>query len=272
MRLTRLVGILNLTPDSFSDGGKYDAPAAAYDHAQTLIAQGADVLDIGAESTRPRAVPIAPEEEWSRLSPVLADIVTLARQHKILVSLDTRHAQTVEKALHAGVDWINDVSGGASPALLKAVAQADAGYVATHSLGVPADPSVILSQDRPAIAQVMEDLTLLLEKMEKAGIGRNRVILDAGLGFGKDARQSLSLLWDMPKLAALGCPVLVGHSRKSFLSLISAETHDRDILTLLASSYLMQCGMDYLRVHDVRSHVTLRTGLSAQSPVFRLFS
>ena len=260
--MTKLVGILNLTPDSFSDGGKYDGPEASYAYVETLIAEGADVIDIGAESTRPHATPISADKEWQRLSPVFSDITALAHRHNVLVSVDTRHAETAAQAIRHGADWINDVSCGASPALLHTVAESESHYVAMHALTVPADPKVTLPDNRPAILQVMETIHILLERLDKAGIAQHRVILDAGLGFGKTAKQSLSLLWDMPQLATLGCPVLVGHSRKSFLYLLSAHVEHRDMLTLLASSYLIHAGMHYLRVHDVGSHATLRKNLS----------
>lgn len=260
--MSKLVGILNLTPDSFSDGGKYDIPQAAYTQAERLIADGADVIDIGAESTRPNAKPISPHDEWLRLSPILSSIIIYAHQCGVQVSVDTRHANTAMRAIALGADWINDVSCGRSQQLMHVVAEAKVTYVAMHSLGVPANPEVILPCDRPAIEYVREGLERLLERAEAAGIERSYVILDAGFGFGKSKQQSLNLLWEMPKLKSLGCKLLAGHSRKSFLSLISKDIANRDMLTLFASSYLTHCNIDYLRVHNVHSHATLRNDLS----------
>jgi dihydropteroate synthase len=256
--MTTLIGILNLTPDSFSDGGKYDAPDAAYSRAEALINDGAGVIDIGAESTRPNAIPLLPDEEWVRLSVMLPSIITLAHTRGVLVSVDTRHTKTAALAIEAGVDWINDVSYGASDALLHTVAESNVRYVAMHSLCVPANPTVILPRDRPVITQVMEGLQHFLIRLNGMGIDHHRIIIDGGLGFGKDAVQSLELLWEMPTLSTLGCDLLVGHSRKSLFSLICNDIAQRDALTLLASSYFLQKGAAYLRVHDVRAHALLK--------------
>jgi dihydropteroate synthase len=256
--MTQLIGILNLTPDSFSDGGRYDAPEAAYASAQEMMEAGATVIDVGAESTRPNATPLSAKEEWRRLSPVLADLVSLANAQRVSISVDTRHAATAASAIRLGAHWMNDVSCGACPRLLEEVAASDAHYVAMHSLTVPADPAVVLPSDKPASAYVKEALLRFLEHLERLGIPRDRVITDVGLGFGKTADQSLALLWDAPRIKeALGCRMLVGHSRKSFLMRASAESHARDAMTLLASNYLMHRGMDYLRVHDVGAHATV---------------
>jgi dihydropteroate synthase len=260
--MTHLVGILNLTPDSFSDGGRYDAPHAAYQHAEALIEDGAEVLDIGAESTRPNASPIDADTEWQRLSPALPDIITLAHKRNVKVSIDTRHPETAARAIHAGVDWINDVSFGASERLLRVVAEATIDYVAMHSLGVPADKNIILPTNQPPYPQVRDACAALLERLECFNLERTRVILDVGIGFGKDAAQSLSLLWDAPQLAELGCRTLVGHSRKSCFNLLG---NDRDALTLAASAYLMHRSIDYLRVHDIRTHATLRHRICASN-------
>jgi dihydropteroate synthase len=278
--MTQLVGILNLTPDSFSDGGLYDVPEAAYRQAEALIRDGADVLDIGAESTRPGANPLNALTEWQRLSPILPDIIALAHRHQVQVSLDTRHASTAAQAIAAGVDWINDVSCGASPDLLAAVAESKMDYVAMHSLGVPADKSVILPPGNP-VQQVREAFIRLLERLAKAGINPERIILDPGLGFGKDAAQSLSLLWDAPSFTDLGCRLLIGHSRKSCFDIIpftcngteqsearsggglgvKTPISQKDYATLMASAYLMHRQIDYLRVHDIRTHATVRARL-----------
>jgi dihydropteroate synthase len=256
--MTQLIGILNLTPDSFSDGGKYDAPHKAYQQAERLINDGAEVLDIGAESTRPNATPIDTETEWKRLEVALPDIITLAHERGIKVSIDTRHAETAARAIRAGVDWINDVSFGTSDRLLCEVAASSVEYVAMHSLGVPANKHVILSEESAAYPQVSAAFVALLSRLENFNIEHSRVILDAGIGFGKNAQQSLSLLWDTPKFTELGCRLLVGHSRKSCFKLLD---DDVDALTIAASAYLMHCDVDYLRVHDVRTHATVRKRL-----------
>jgi dihydropteroate synthase len=142
--------------------------------------------------------------------------------------------------------------------LIEEVAASGAQYVAMHSLSIPANPAVVLPSDRPASAYVKEALLTFLERLEQAGIARERVIADVGLGFGKTADQSLALLWDAPRIkTSLGCRMLVGHSRKSFLMRASPARDARDAMTLLASSYLMHRGIDYLRVHDIGAHATV---------------
>jgi dihydropteroate synthase len=174
------------------------------------------------------------------------------------ISVDTRHAATAASAIRLGAHWINDVSCGACPRLIEEVAASEAQYVAMHSLTVPANPALVLPNDKPASAYVKEALLVFLERLEKAGIPRERVIADAGLGFGKTADQSLALLWDAPRIkTTLGCRMLVGHSRKSFLMRASPERDARDAMTLLASNYLMHRDIDYLRVHDVGTHATV---------------
>ncbi len=263
--VTQLVGILNITPDSFSDGGRYDVPEAAYRHAEQLIKDGAEVLDIGAESTRPGAAPLSAEEEWQRLGPVLPDIVRLAQQQHVLVSVDTRHAATAKAAILVGADWINDVSGGADDALLYHVAEApEVRYVLMHSLGVPADKAVHLPEGCDPVVEVNDWFERQMTRLESIGIARERMILDPGIGFGKTATQSLTLLWHCPVLKRADIPLLFGHSRKSCFRLISEDLVRRDSLTLLASSYLMQQEVAYIRVHEIHAHATLRETLRLQ--------
>ena len=145
--MTQLVGIVNITPDSFSDGGRYDTVEAAYHHSEQLLKSGADVLDIGAESTRPGATPLSPKQEKERLQDILPSLVKLARKYNAAISLDTRHALTAEYALSLEVDWINDVSAGASDDLLACVAQSACRYVFMHALTIPADKSVTLPRN-----------------------------------------------------------------------------------------------------------------------------
>lgn len=257
MTTTQLVGILNVTPDSFSDGGRYDTAEKAYKHAEQLLTDGADILDIGAESTRPDATPLIATQEWERLEPVLPDIVTLAHKQGKKVSLDTRHASTANHALTCGVDWINDVSGGRDKDLLHVVANAGCRYVAMHALTIPADKNITLPENADVVATLLDYFNVMIETYEKVGLSRDLLIIDPGLGFGKNASQSLALLWAAPEFQALDCPLYIGHSRKSCFGLMG-DTSQREALTLLASHYLMHHNIDYLRVHNVRSHATLR--------------
>ncbi len=260
--MTQLVGILNITPDSFSDGGHYDAPQAAYAHAETLLSDGATILDIGAESTRPGATPLTPQQEWKRLQPCLQAIVTLAHQQGATVSLDTRHTSTAQRGLACGIDWINDVSGGQDATMLKLVAEAGCDYVLMHSLSVPAAASRQLPTSVNVVSELDNFFHQTLNMLQEIGINKERTILDPGIGFGKSAAHSLQLLWNMPRFTRHGCRLLAGHSRKSCFALASPDKSHRDALTLLASSFLMQYGVNYLRVHDVRAHATLQHSLA----------
>jgi 2-amino-4-hydroxy-6-hydroxymethyldihydropteridine diphosphokinase/dihydropteroate synthase len=255
--LTELVGIVNLTPDSFSDGGSWIDPERAVEHARRLAESGATVLDLGAESTRPGAAPVAPADEWARLAPVLGRLrATGSGRPKLCV--DTRHPETARRAIDAGADWINDVTGFAEPSMRDAVRESPAELVAMHSLAIPPTRAVTLPRDRDPVALIASWADLLLASLEAAGIRRERIIIDPGLGFGKTADQSLRLLRRAASLGRLGVRVLVGHSRKSFLAGWfspeepgATEAAARDPETAAISAILAGEGVDYLRVHDV---------------------
>jgi len=245
---TQIVGIVNVTPDSFSDGY---TPEAAIAHARKLMEQGVDMLDIGAESTRPGAVEVSPEAEWQRLEPVLKALVGTVR-----LSVDTRHASTAAQALALGVDCINDVSAASNEGLINAVAEEGfCDYVLMHSLSVPADKNKVLPPEADAVSEVMEFAKKKIAWLEKKGIARARIIFDVGVGFGKTPQQSLELINRIAEFRVLGVPLYVGHSRKSFLSLFTdAPAKERDELTLKFSRQLAAAGVAYLRVHNVELH------------------
>lgn len=255
-----LMGILNLTPDSFSDGGLWNDPERAVARGLELLAQGADLLDLGAESTRPgggvygagaRTVPA--EEELERLLPVLTG---LRRQTEAPLSVDTRKGEVAQAALDAGADLINDVSGGAGAALLAAVARAGCPVVLMHSRGE-------LSTMQRGIhfvdlfGEVAEELGRMAERAVSAGIAREQIVLDPGIGFGKTAEQSLQLLARLGELSRLGHPLLVGASRKSFLAAAAggdspAPQSARLGGSLAALAWAAAGGAAMVRVHDVR--------------------
>lgn len=242
---SKLVGIINVTPDSFSDGGKNFTPQAAIYSINELIKDGADIIDIGAESTRPNATPISPEEEWARLEPVLKNISDFS----VPVSIDTRYAKTALQALKLGAGWINDVSGFSDPEMVKAVRDSDCRLVVMHSLTVPADKNVILLPDEDPIDLILAWAQKRFAELEQAGIDRERIIFDAGIGFGKSAEQSMAIIKGITRFKELAVPLLIGHSRKSFLG------DDRnDEATLKISQYLADRGVEYLRVHNVKRH------------------
>jgi dihydropteroate synthase len=251
MTHTQLMGIVNLTPDSFSDGGQYASAEQALAAINQMAKDGATIIDIGAESTRPGATPLTHEQEWQRLAPVLSQLPALAG---VEYSLDTRHAQTAEKALSLGVHWINDVSGFADPAMRSVVAASSCRLVVMHSLSVPADKQVTLPEQADVVQELLDFAQKRIAQLGAEGIGKERIIFDIGLGFGKTPVQCIKLLHDIERFKALGLALLVGHSRKSFLAGLSAS---RDEATLAVSQYLMTKKVDYLRVHDVAAHKTV---------------
>lgn len=263
MKQVGLVGIVNLTPDSFSDGGKLPGPEIAVEYIGKMIAEGASVIDIGAESTRPGAVLISPSEEWRRLGPVLEQLPKV-KSKNVAISVDTRHAETARKALDLGVDWINDVTGFVSSAMVEVVKPSKCKLVVMHSLGVPANKAITI----PPAADVVETLTAWgkdrVAKLEEKGIDKSRIIFDPGVGFGKSEPQSFTVLRNIAAFKSLGVPVFVGHSRKSFLArFTSSQPALRDDATLAASLFLAQQGVDYLRVHEIARHVQMLNAWNA---------
>jgi 2-amino-4-hydroxy-6-hydroxymethyldihydropteridine diphosphokinase/dihydropteroate synthase len=250
------VGIVNITPDSFSDGGSYALPPDALRQITALLAAGASVIDLGAESTRPGATLLSAQDECARLKPV---IDALPKRRNWLLSVDTYHPETAALAMAHGVDWLNDVSGLRDARMLEILASTDASVVAMHSLTIPADPAELLPEDVDPIAEVAHWAEAVLLRAEKAGIARARVILDPGIGFGKSKRHSLALVHRFAELKELFPKNrwLVGHSRKSYLTLFGdIPPAARDALTYAHSLLLAHQGADYLRVHDVAGHST----------------
>jgi dihydropteroate synthase len=257
----RVMGVLNLTPDSFSDGGLWEDPARAVERGLEMLAEGADLLDLGAESTRPgggvygggaRTVP--PEEEAARLLPVLAG---LRRQTGAPISVDTRKGEVARRALAAGADLVNDVGALADPALGAAVAEAGCPLVLMHSRG---DLAIMQKDIRfhDLLGEVRHELALAVGRAAAAGIDESQLILDPGLGFGKTAEQNLALLARLDELASLGRPLLVGASRKSFIARAAArpraaETPPARRLggSLAAVAWAAALPAALVRVHDV---------------------
>lgn len=257
---SQLVAIINLTPDSFSDGGMLPDSDTALARIRQCILHGADVIDIGAESTRPGTTPLTPDEEWKRLEPVLGAAIALCHAHGIRASLDTRHAQTAQRALMLGIDWINDVNGFRNSDMIKAVQPSQATLVVMHSLSIPADKTITLPEEEDPVQAVLAWGKHQLATLEEAGIARSRIIFDPGIGFGKTAEQSWALIHGIRSFETLGVPLLVGHSRKSFLSTITNKAFaDRDAETLIVSKELIAAGVAYLRVHDVSGHKSAST-------------
>jgi dihydropteroate synthase len=244
-----LMGIVNATPDSFSDGGRFLSPDAAIAQALRLEAEGADLVDVGGESTRPGAAEVSIDEEIRRVVPVIAGL--RARGCRAPISVDTRKGAVARAALAAGADLVNDVSGGADPDLLAAVAEAGAPFVLMHMRGTPADMAGRASY-ADVISEVRDELGEALERAVAAGVARERIVLDPGLGFAKKAEHTLALLGRLDALRALGRPLLVGASRKSFIGHVSgAPAAERLPGSLAALTACVLAGVELLRVHDV---------------------
>ena len=254
-----LMGVVNVTPDSFSDGGRWLEPDAAIAHGRELLRDGADILDIGGESTRPGATRPLVEEELGRVVPVIDALAA----DGATVSVDTMRAEVAEAALAAGATIVNDVSGGlADPRILDVVAASDATYVAMHWRAHAAHMRDFAVYDGPGgvVQAVRDELAARVEAILAAGVPPERIVLDPGLGFAKRAEHNWALLRDLGPLEALGYPVLVGASRKTFLGRLLADSggtvrpvdqreHANTALTVL----LAQRGVWGLRVHDVRA-------------------
>ncbi|HYQ89890.1 MAG TPA: dihydropteroate synthase [Candidatus Binatia bacterium] len=260
-----MVGILNLTPDSFSDGGRHAAPDAALARAEAMAAEGADAIDVGGQSTRPGATALGAEEEWDRVGPSLPSLV---KRIPLPISIDTYSALVARRALDAGASMVNDVSGlGVEPELADAVARSGAGLVLMHSLGAP---------DRIHAPREYQDVArdvsaFLAERMrlaESRGVPRERLALDPGIGFSKRAEQSLEALHGIPRLASLGRPVYVGLSRKSFLGALTGDpVEGRLAAGLGATVAALALGARIFRTHDVRETVAaLRLAESILAP------
>ena len=249
---TLVMGIVNITPDSFSDGGRFFAPEAALAHARRLVAEGADLLDLGAESTRPGSQPVPDDEQWRRLAPVLAG---LAGETPACLSVDTASAAVAERALAAGAQIVNDVTALGDPGMAGLVAGRGAGLVLMHMRGTPAD----MQHDpryQDAASEVAARLAERLEAARAAGIADERVALDPGIGFGKAVRHSLELVARLEALAALGRPVLIGVSRKSFIGqVLDRPVGERLEGSLAATAVAVFNGARIVRTHDVAATV-----------------
>lgn len=244
------MGVLNVTPDSFSDGGRWASTDAAVRHAVDLHSSGADLIDVGGESTRPGADRVSPQVEQDRVLPVITEL----RRLGIMTSVDTLNSQTAERAADAGVDIINDVSGGlADPGMAAVVARTGLTYIAMHWRGHARTMDTLAEYD-DVVATVVAELTERVAVLEAAGVARSQIVLDPGLGFSKDAEQNWRVFARLDALAPLGLPVMVGASRKRFLAGVLPEDAtiiDRDLPTAVLSVLAAQAGAWAVRVHDV---------------------
>lgn len=243
-----VMGIVNVTPDSFSDGGRYVSTAAAIDHAHQLMADGADILDVGGESTRPGAPPVGEQEELDRVLPVIEGL----RGIDIPVSIDTFKPAVMRAAIAAGASMVNDINALQDAGALQAVAGSDAAVCLMHMQGAPQT-----MQQQPHYEDVIEEvgefLRARIAAAEAAGIARERIVIDPGFGFGKTLAHNLALLRHLDAMRSLGVPVLAGMSRKSMLGAITGrEVGERQAASIAAALIAVQRGAAIVRVHDVR--------------------
>ncbi len=247
-----IMGIVNVTPDSFSDGGRFNDHGRAVEHAFTLVSEGADILDIGGESTRPGAEPVEEAEELRRVLPVIRAVRS---QTKVLISIDTMKASVARAALDAGADIINDVTGlRGDSAMPRLAAQTDAGLVVMHMTGTPQTMQANPHYD-DVVAEVRGYFEKRLRVLEGEGIAAERVVLDPGFGFGKTLEHNLVLMRDLRQLATLR-PLLVGVSRKSMIAKVlhTDAMADRFWPTVALTSRARENGARILRVHDVKAN------------------
>jgi dihydropteroate synthase len=254
-----IMGIVNATPDSFSDGGLYLHRDAALAHAQQLIAEGADILDIGGESTRPGARPVSIQEEMDRVLPIIEELSDAA----VPISIDTFKPEVMTAAIAAGAQMVNDINALQDAAAMNAVAASHAAVCLMHKQGHPQT-----MQEQPVYQDVVAEVGAFLSERisaaEAAGIQRDRIVIDPGFGFGKTLAHNLALLRELNKLAELGVPVLAGLSRKSMLgALTGREALQRLPASVAAALIAVQRGASIVRVHDVRATVDALTVLNA---------
>ena len=260
--LTRplVMGIVNVTPDSFSDGGKYASTTRAIAHAQILIEQGADVLDIGGESTRPNATPVPLNEELDRVIPVIEGILN---GFKMPISVDTYKPAVMQAAIDAGASMVNDVRALQEAGAVKVVANSNVGVCLMHMQGTP-QTMQIAPEYRDVTREVSDFLAQRVQVCMDAGIAKNRIIIDPGFGFGKTRAHNITLVRELAKLKAIGQPLLVGLSRKSVLGQMTGNDIDARLHASVAAAVISAMnGANILRVHDVKATVEALKVVSA---------
>lgn len=271
---TQIIGILNVTRDSFSDGGRFLDTEAAIRHARQLIADGADIIEIGAESTHPDAESVSAAEEIARLTPVIGQLKT----PDLRISVDTYKPEVMRQVLSLGVDFINDVTALRAPEAIAAVCKADAGLILMHSTAGSARAERIEIDPATIVDRISTFFTRRLHELEQVGIARERIIIDPGMGFflGRNPAASLAVLRGLPRLVTLGRPVLISTSRKSFIGeLLTERNVPRPVLeraagTLATELWAIHHGVAYIRTHDVRAlHDALKiwSALTGWKPV-----
>lgn len=251
------MGILNVTPDSFSDGGRFTSKAAVLHQVEKMIDDGADIIDIGGESSRPFAEPVSPAEEAARVIPV---ITAIRKEFSIPISIDTTKAVIARQALDHGANIINDISAlRFDPAMAELAGERACPVVLMHMQGTPGN-----MQNAPQYSDVIAEISAFLKERiafaEGRGISRDKIIIDPGIGFGKTLAHNLAILSHLDQFQALGCRILLGHSRKAFIgTILNREVTDRDTGTAILTALCAAKGVDIVRVHDVDKTVQALT-------------
>lgn len=263
-----IMGIVNLTTDSFYDGGRYIDPNRALEHAARLAQEGADILDLGAESTRPGAKPVSEEEELNRLLPILEQV---KKRFEIPISIDTTKSKVARGALQLGAHIINDVSGlRQDPALAEVVHEFKAGLILMHRRGTP-ETMQLLTDYKDLMEDLIHELSESIEIAESCGVSADRMVVDPGIGFSKTAEQSLEILERLSELKRLGRPILIGPSRKSFIHSVTKSAPDKRLFGTVAACVLAyERGARIFRVHDVwaiKEALQVTEAIINQSPV-----
>jgi|LauGreSuBDMM15SN_2_FD.fasta_scaffold16936_2 dihydropteroate synthase len=274
---SKIVGILNLTPDSFSDGGKYFDEKKALFYLEEMLISGADIIDIGAESTRPNAQILNVQEEILRLENILPKLIFAIKNfnkihHKnIQTSIDSYHLETIIFAHKIGVEIINDVSGLIDEKIIDYIAQNNLTAILMHNLAIHSNPELIVNRDLNVVDEIISWAHQKINYLTARKIQKSQLIFDPGIGFAKNSTQSIRILKNINAFRVLDLPIYVGHSKKSFLDALNIPSQpnlDRTAKTLILSQYLAQKNVEYLRVHDVKENVEAIDSVALVAEIF----
>ena len=262
--LPKIVGILNLTPDSFSDKGKYFNEKSAIEQLNKMLNDGADIIDIGAESTRPNATILSADQEISRLANILPKLVEIVEnfnqrtQKNIEISIDSYHYETMIFAHKNRIKFINDISGLIDEKVINFIAQNKLSAILMHNLAIHANPDIIVNRELNVFDEIIKWANEKIAILKSKNIDKSQLIFDPGIGFAKDGKQSLRIIKNISAYKILGLKIYVGHSNKSFLDFLKIPQNNnlnRQQKTLIISQYLAKNSVDYIRVHDVEANI-----------------
>lgn len=274
---SKIVGILNLTPDSFSDGGKYFDEKKALFYLEEMLISGADIIDIGAESTRPNAQILNAQEEIARLENILPKLIFAIKNFNkihnknIQASIDSYHLETIIFAHKIGVEIINDVSGLIDEKIIDYIAQNNLTAILMHNLAIHSNPELIVNRDLNVVDEIINWAHQKINYLTARKIQKSQLIFDPGIGFAKNSTQSIRILKNINAFRVLNLPIYVGHSKKSFLDALNIPSQpnlDRTAKTLILSQYLAQKNVEYLRVHDVKENIEAIDSLELNPEIF----